>query len=148
MTTAQLSWRITLTFRMASWSLRWIRSLDRLCRTPSRSQILSRNRSPSPSLMMTAQQINSTMKPSCMVILVSHQSTTHQAVAQAALSAISLGLLATQTVGIQLRRPAVVCRIRCPQVPTSMAKRPLTRKLAFVLRAASNAVGAGPRMIP
>ena len=149
MITALLSWRITLMSRMESWSLRWIRSLGHLSRTPNQRQIQiqSRSRSLNPMTLMNAQHHNLTMMPSCMVIPVSHQNITWQAAAQIALNATSPGLQATLIGGIQLTRPAAAYLIKRPQKPTSMAKRLLTLKLVSVPRAALNAVGAGPRMI-
>jgi len=149
MITALLSWRITHMSRMESWSLRWIRSLGHLNRTPNQRQIQiqSRSRSLNPMTLMSAQHHNLTMMPSCMAIPVSHQNITLQAAAQTALNATSPGLQATLIGGIQLTRPAAAYLIKRPQKPTSMAKKLLTLKLVSVPRAALNAVGAGPRMI-
>jgi len=153
MITALHSWKITHMSKMESWSLRWIRSLGHLNRTPNQRQIQiqsrsrSRSLSLSPMTLMSAQHHNLTMVPSCMAILVSHQNITRQAAAQTALNATSPGLQVTLIVGIQLTRPVVACLIKRPQKPTSMAKRLLTLKLVSVLRAALNAVGAGLRTI-
>jgi len=147
MITALLSWKITHMSRMESWSLRWIRSLGHLNRTPHQRQIQSRNHSLNPMTPTNAQHHNLTMMPSCMAIPVSHQNITRQAAAQTAPNAISLGLQATLIDGIQLTRPAAAYLIKRPQKPTSMAKRLLTLKLVFALRAVLNAVGAGPKTI-
>ena len=155
MITALLSWRITHMSRMESWSLRWIRSLGHLSRTPNHRQrqiqIQSRSRSRSlilsPMTVTSAQHHNLTMMPSCMAILVNHRNITRQAAAQAALNATSPGLQAILIVGNQLTRPAVAYLIKRPQKPTSMAKRLLTLKLVSVPRVVSNAVGAGPRTV-
>ena len=147
MITALLSWRITHMSRMESWSLRWIRSLGHLSRTPNQRQIQIQSRSLNPMILMSAQHHNLTMMPSCMAIPVSHQNITLQAAAQTALNATSPGLQVTLIGGIQLTRSAAAYLIKRPQKPISMAKRLLTLKLVSVPRAALNAVGVGPRTI-
>jgi hypothetical protein len=156
---AQLSWKITLMSKMESWSLRWIRTLIHLNRTPhqrqiqshSRSRSRNRNHSLSPMTLMTtktsAQQLNLIMMLSCMATPVNHPNITRQAAAPAALNATSPGLQTTLIAGIQLWQLANVYQNRWPQNHTSMAKRLWIRKLAFALRAASSAVGVGPRTI-
>merc|ERR1712051_154970 len=145
---AQSLWRITLMLKMASWSLSWIRSLDRLTRTPSQSQIqiLNHNHSLRPTLRHALHK-NLIMKQSCTAILVSHRSITLQTAALVALNAICLGLQAIPIGGIQMRRPAAVYLSRKPQMITSMANWLRTRKLVFVLKAVLSAVGVGPRKI-
>ena len=108
--------------------------------------IQNHNRSPNLTLNHVLRK-NSTMKQSCMVILVSHRSITWQTVALVVLNAICLGQQATLIVGIQMRRPAVVYLSKRPQMSTTMASWQRIRKLVFAPKVVLSAVGVGLRMI-